>query len=413
MSPLTFEQALSLVLAHTVVYEARRPVDEAFGHARWSINAGGDAPPSVEGESTDEMMRAWIQHLPSMLRTQSQVTRELAPQENADSLALARQFMPDFTQLGINQGRQQALGQADTDLSVLEGPGKDLASAALEAQRRADPEYYRTREQASNALAMLMSSLDPATGELSGGERAEIERSVNRDNSSAGIAAPTATSTVDNAMRFGAGSELKKRGQQGAITGAITAATGAMPAMKSGIDTFQLTTGRPAVTNVGMGQFAGTHDLAARNAQTGAGLMGQIGSNMANAQQVNANRRDSLDRLSQVIGSIPSISCCWIFRERYGAEIPWYVRASRDAHYTPRRRAGYQRMSKWLIPAMRRSALVRTLVGWTLFRPLAAHAKWDIAGDGNGWFFEPVKFFWLNTWSALGALDGSAAEAYG
>lgn len=409
----TFEQALSAVLAHTLVYESRRVVDEQLGHRDWYFVAGGDPPPSAEGESTDEMMQAWIRNLPAMLQTQSRTTNELAPQENAQALALARQYMPDFTQLGIDQGRQQALGQAGTDLAVLEGPGKALTAAALAAQREADPEYYQTRAGSAEALAKLFSSLDAPTGELSGGERSAIERSLNQDNNARGIASPTATSTVDAAMQYGSGALAKKTAQQGAITQAVGAATGAMPAMKSGVDTFQLTTGRPSVPNTGMGQFAGTQDLAAKNNATSGALMGQIGSNIQNAQNINANRRDSLDRISQVMGSIPSVSCCWIFRERYGSAIPWYVRASRDAHYTPEIRAGYQAMSKWLVPLLQRSRAARAMAEIVLFRPLTAHARWYCGGGGYGWLFEPVKTFWLNVWSKLGERDGSAAKAYG
>jgi hypothetical protein len=413
MSTHPFEQALSAVLAHTIVYESRLRVDNELGHRDWFFVANGDPPPSTEGESTDEMMRAWINNLPALLQTQSNVTNMLAPQENAAALQLAQQFMPSFTQLGLDQNRQQALGQASTDLAVLEGPGKQLTAAALEAQRAADPEYYATRAASSDALAKLFSSLEDPTGELSGGERAEIERSVNRDNQASGIAAPTATSTVDNAMRFGSGSTMKKSQQQGAITQAVNTATGAAPTMKSGVDVMQMTLGRPSVQNAGMGQFAGTQELSAKNSAAGSALMGQIGSNMQNAQNINANRRDGLDRFSQVMGSIPSVSCCWIFRERYGAAIPWYLRASRDYHYTPEIRAGYQRMSLWLLPLLRRSKLARAVAEVVMFKPLTAHARWFCTREGNGWLFEPVKLFWLHLWSKLGERDGSSAKAYG
>lgn len=415
MSTLTFEAALSVVLAHTLVYESRQAVDAAMGHRDWYYNAGGDPPPSTKGESTDDMMASWAKWLPTLLEQQSNTTNRLAPGQNQAALDLSRQFMPQFTEQGIAQDRQQRLGQAANDLSVLNGPGDELARRAMEVQRQADPEFYRTREQASDALGKLFGSLETPTGELTGGARAEIERSNAQDNARNGIVNPTATSTITNAMNFGRAGEARKQQQQGAISAAVNTATANMPASKSGVDTFQLTTGRTSMPNTGLSQFAGTHDLASSNAQASSGLMGNIQSNMANAQNINANRRDGLDRVAQTLGSIPSVSCCWIWRERYGsgAAIPWYVRASRDRHYTPRRRSGYQRMSRAIIPAMQRSRIMRFALDLVMFLPLSAHAKWLFTGRGLGWLMQPVATFYLTLWSLLGSNDTASVEAYG
>ena len=415
MSTLTFEAALSVVLAHTLVYESRRGVDEALGHRDWFLVAGGDPPPSTKGESTNDMMAAWSNWLPTLLKQQSDTTNQLAPGQNQAALDLSKQFMPQFTDQGIAQDKQQRLGQAANDLAVLNGPGKELTSAALAAQEQADPEFYKERAQSSDALTKLFGSLDTPTGQLSGGEQAAIERSNAQDNNRNGVVNPTATSTITNAMNFGNAAAAKKQQQQGAISAAVNTATGQMPASKSGIDTFQLTTGRSSMPNQGLSQFAGTKDLAGANAQASSGLMGNIQSNMANAQNINANRRDSLDRMSQVLGSMPSVSCCWIWRERYGsgAAIPWYVRASRDLHYTPRRRSGYQRMSRAIIPAMRRSRVARFALDFVMFWPLASHAKWLFTGRGLGWLMHPVATFYLTLWSLLGSNDTASVEAYG
>ena len=409
MSSLTFDAALSAVLAHSMVYEARVLVDVELGHRDWFFVAGGDPRPSTAGESTDEMMRAWIAHLPELLRTQNSVTQELAPGQEQASLDLSRQFLPQFTQLGVDQQRQQQLGQAGTDLATLQGPGRDLNSAVLEAQKLADPEYYRMRAQAGDAMAKLFGSLETPTGQLSGGENAAIERSLNQDNAQRGIAAPTATSTVQNAMTFGGAANAKKQQQQGAITNAVNTATGQLPAAKSGIDVLQTTLGRPSVTNAGLSQFGGLQSQAQSNNAASGALMNTIGTNMANAQNINAGRRDALDRSAQVLGSLPS--CCWLFRERYGREIPLAVRLSRDAHYTPARRAGYRIMSKAVVPWMRFKA-VRALLDVVLFGPLTAHARWLCGENRYGWLFTPVAYFWLGAWSILGSADADSNLAY-
>jgi hypothetical protein len=411
MQTPTFEAALSAVLAHSCVYESRAAVDREMGHRDWFFVAGGDPRPSTAGESTDDMMKAWIANLPNLLRTQNQITNELAPGQEQSSLDLARTFLPQFTQVGLDQQRQQQLGQAGTDLATIQGPGKQLNAAVLEAQKAADPEYYAERAQAADALSKLFGSLDTPTGELSGSERAEIERSLNRDNAAAGIISPTATSTVSNALTFGNAGAAKKQQQQGAISNAVNTATAQMPAAKSGIDVLQTTLGRPSVSNTGLSQFSGIPAQGqANNAASGA-LMNTIGTNMANAQNINANRRDALDRATQVLGSLPSVSCCWLFRAKYGREIPLAVRLSRDAHYTPARRAGYRIMSKAVVPLMKYRA-VRALLDVILFAPLTAHARWLCGENRYGWMFTPVAYFWLATWSALGSADADSNLAY-
>lgn len=405
----TFELSLAAVLAHSCVYESRLRADAEIGHRDWFYVAGGDPPPNTHGESTGEMMQAWIQYLPQLLQTQANTTNSLAPANEQASLDLARQYLPQFTALGTAQQGQQQTGQAANDLATLQGPGKDLNKAVLDAQTQVDQPYYQERQQTADALTKLMTSLETPTGHLSGGENAAIERSLNQDNNERGIVAPTATSTVQNAMTYGAAANAKKQQQQGAITQAVGAATGAMPASKSGIDVLQTTIGRPSTNNVGVSQFGGTQSQAASNNQQSGALMNTIGTNMANAQNINANRRDALDRATGVVGSLPS--CCWLFRAKYGREIPMAVRLSRDAHYTPARRAGYRIMSKAVVPWMKFRA-VRVLLDLALFAPLTKHAQWLCGENRYGWLFTPFAMFWLTAWSVLGANDADSNLAY-
>lgn len=96
--------------------------------------------------------------------------------------------------------------------------------------------------------------------------------------------------------------------------------------------------------------------------------------------------------------------CCFIFLESYNGTLPWYVRACRDEFYTPVRRAGYVRMSLWLVPAMRVSRLARTLVNYSMVKPLTAYGRWYKDGVGCGYLAKPLVDFWFKTWEILGGL---------
>jgi hypothetical protein len=130
--------------------------------------------------------------------------------------------------------------------------------------------------------------------------------------------------------------------------------------------------------------------------------------------QTNAQRRDALDRVSQVMSSIPSVSCCWTFAEAYYGwdNIPDEVRVSRDLHYTLQRREGYRRMSRWLVPRMQSSEAVRFLTMLFLVWPMTCHAKWYVNRKGIGWIFTPLQQLYLSIWEYFGQQAGVPAEEF-
>lgn len=373
----------------------------------------GDPPAPSTQESMDSVLAAYEKHLPGLLNITSQnilptqqallgANQQLAPQENQLALDLYRQFIPQFTQAGIDVNRQAALGQAGTDLAVLQGPGKQLAAAQLEAQKLADPEYYTARAGAGQALGSLFSSLPDPNGGLSGAEREEITRSVNRDNLARGIENPSAITTVENAMRFGAAGEARKVANEDRISKAVQAATGFMPAAKSGIDVLNTTTGR-ATINPGQSQFAGVNkDTASNTFNMGSQLLGETSSMRQQQNQINSQRRDGLDRFSQVMGSMPNVGCCWIFLAAHGGELPWWVRKCRDVLGGDDTRRGYTKMSHWLVPLMKRSRLVMWAVRTFMTEPLTEYGGYLVGVNTHGWVFRPIKQFWFAVWNKLG-----------
>jgi hypothetical protein len=387
---------------------------------------GGGPTYQNSQETTGDMMKAWTQYMPELTRVtgenilpmelaQLQAQQQLAPQQAQLSYNLASQYLPQFTQLGVDQARQQAMGQAESDVALMAGPGRELAANTLAIQQVLDPEFYKSRGQAGDALTSLFGSLDDPTTGLSGAEREEVTRTLARDNASRGNLDATQNSTVEAAMQMGSAGQARKSQKQAAIGQAVQAAAGAMPAFRTGVDALQLTTGRPSTPNVGLGQFGGVQQVGNNTMQLGSQLMQQTGTFAGNNQQNQATKKDIFDKTSQIMGSIPSVSCCWTFREftdKFPNGVPWYVRASRDAHYTPARREGYRLFSKHMVPLMQKSKVIRLIVDATFVDPLTKHAAWLAGVNKYGWVFEPLKVAWLGFFQLLGSRNGEPAEAY-
>lgn len=385
----------------------------------------GDGPNYMNSqETTADMMKAFVANLPALLQTvasntgiveraQQSLSEELAPRQAALQANVARQYMPEFTQIGLDQARQQALGTARTDAEMLAGPGREVVTNLTEAQRLADPEYFKQRELALGGLQHLFGSLADPAGGMSETERAEVERTLARENAARGNVGPTNIGTVEAAMRFGQAGEARKAQKQGAIAQAVQTAAGAAPSMRSGVDAFQVTTGKPS-SNVGLGRFGQTDvNQGGATQNFGQAFLQQTGQFAQQNQANQANKKDAFDKFSQIMGSLPS--CCWTFREfkeKFPNGIPWYVRASRDAHYTPRRREGYRLMSKYLVPLMQKNRLVRGLVDLVLVDPMTKHAAWLAGLNNYGWVFHPLQKIWLGVFSLLGSLNGEPVEAY-
>lgn len=239
----------------------------------------GSDPKIDTGEYAKDMMNAFVQNYPKI------------SEEISASMPLLAEGQLKAAQATYPQ--QQALG-VNTDLSLLKGAGGQLANEAVNLDRQTNPEFYKMREGASNSLGDLFKSID-LSGNLSGGERAEIERSVNRSNINSGINSPTPTSTIADAMTFGNASTQRKLQQQGVLTGALGATAGLLPASRSGVDTFKVATGRDstaATANSGASQIA-------------SGLLGNFSDLAGGAMGGNASRRSAFEK---VMGSMPDYS---------------------------------------------------------------------------------------------------------
>lgn len=102
--------------------------------------------------------------------------------------------------------------------------------------------------------------------------------------------------------------------------------------------------------------------------------------------------------------------CCFIFMEAYHGDMPWWVRECRDefAPESTTRREGYIRMASWLVPAMRRSSLVRLLVWHLMISPLTKWGGWykKVPGYEKCSVLRPIVSFWFSVWELMGEMGG-------
>ena len=181
------------------------------------------------------------------------------------------------------------------------------------------------------------------------------------------------------------------------------------------------------MANIGMGAVGQQAGLQGQSAglltqqMTGLGqlMQGQVG--MTDAQMRDVLDRDNMafqERMADkqaeaqvqaAAASKPSGGgggggCCWIMLEaRYGdGTMDDVVRRYRDEVLCPRKRRGYYRMAKVLVPLMRKSKVFKQIVAWTFADPLVAWGEWYYGKNKWGWLMAPIKNFWMGTLYVVG-----------
>lgn len=280
----------------------------------------GDAKSPPAAESMDSILKSYQNRLPEFMRA---ANANVLPTEEAKLTAaqatspgwaqlqaqIFKDLGPVLSQTGSDISRQQALSQAATDAAVLEGPGRQVIERAIEAQKLADPEYYAQRSGVSDNLSKLFNSID-LSGALSGGETEAIRRGLASESNARGTTtSPSMTETVAGAQVYGGAAKARQDQAKNQLTQALSVATGALPALKSGTDVFQVATGRPSTINTGDSKFMGVNQNIGQEAFSSANnLLNNTTQLKLNENQINADRRDGLDRFnetwSSVIGSL-------------------------------------------------------------------------------------------------------------
>jgi len=197
------------------------------------------------------------------LAAQLQLAQQYAQPAAAQQLAMAKEFIPQYGQLASDEAYREALRNAGTQVDVLRGPGGALIDEAYAKAREVDQPFYQQRDAAGQRLGDLLASFadprtleggedyDPSrpggrfTGALSGSEREEVQRSLNRQGAQTGaLTGPRSMQdVVAGAMTFGQGVQNRRD----ALGRALGQATSFLPASRSGFDPLQVALGRPSM----------------------------------------------------------------------------------------------------------------------------------------------------------------------
>lgn len=267
---------------------------------------GGDPPAQSANETTAQQMIAMKNHYPGLMAViNSQIMpNELAQLESSKITSPAYAELQDqiYKTFGISlndTGNRiadtNAQASAKRDLDTLNTYGKDVAQASLDAARVADPEYYNTRAALGKQYADLLGN----GANLSGGEIAQITRGANAmDLATGNSGINSATNTAAKLATFGKAASDK-------LNTAIQLVQTGLPALKSGVDTNLITTGKSAVPNSGDAKFMGaTQGAGSQAVGLGNSFLQQTGENARQTNTINANRRSGLDRTLGAVSSI-------------------------------------------------------------------------------------------------------------
>ncbi len=289
------------------------------GATIYGLSQLGRTPtPSVK-DTTAEALEAYRLNYPAyaeMLRQEA--GRELGRQQELypeqlklaqQQLAAAKAFVPQYGQLASDEALREAMEEAGKQVDVLRGPGGQLIDEAYAKAQQVDPEFYGQRAQAGALLGDLLRSFtDPSTGrftgELSGGERAEVERQVNRARQMrGGLGGPQNVSDiVSQAMQFGQAAQ-RKRDQLGQALGV---ATSFLPASRSGFDPLQVALGRPS-QQFGAQQFAPPAAVSPTQGAAGQ-FMGNVMSGARQSAGFQAGQPSMLTNIGSVAKAFPGLA---------------------------------------------------------------------------------------------------------
>lgn len=262
---------------------------------------GGDPSPQPTQEATRDVLAAYTEYLPQLANAAAGAispieqarlasAKNISPQTAALNQLLYETYGPQAARTSSEINKQNMLAAAEAENAVLESQGGKLGKNYLDFANLVDPEYFKTRASAGEALNNMLSP------NLTGGEREEVQRAVNRSNEQRGTAtAPSKLSTVENAMTFG--SALRDRlGKALQLTGTT------LPSFRSGITPQGI--GSTAAANAGESHFTGVQnpsnnafDLSNNFLQSVTGLQQQT-------RDIESKKRDSLDRFNETWGSV-------------------------------------------------------------------------------------------------------------
>lgn len=277
------------------------------------------AAPSTTN-ATGSTLQAYTAYLPALMAaTNAQIApseayqlaaeQQYAPQQAALQTSLYGKYAPQLANIVNNLNNTNALAAANTTNNVLAGPGAQAAQSANDIAKAVNPAYFTSRDQTANTLSNLLSSFG-SPGSLSEGEKAAAERGINAGNVATGnLGNDNALNTVANAMSFGNALNQKRA----AVGSALNTASSLLPGLSN--STFNPVsvalggsgeTSPTASTQLANTQFTGVQPVGQNVQQLGNSFLGGITGLQNTGENINANRRDALDRFNQTWSSVLS-----------------------------------------------------------------------------------------------------------
>ena len=265
-----------------------------------------DSPAPTAQESTASTIQALASNLPALMQAYS---KEVGPTAQAQYNSQAqtspeyaqlmsqlyKQYAPDLAKTGSEIDNSTRLASAKTDADILKGSGADLARTYSGIDRELNPEYYKTRELESSKLGELLGSINLNDS------NPEAERLINQENARSGNTGNTsATNTVSNALDFG----NAKLARTQTLSNAIGQATNFLqPSSNAQFNPATTILNRPT-SNTGTSQFTGITPQSNTAYSAGEGLLNNVAGFQNTAANINANRRDVVDRMNEVTSSL-------------------------------------------------------------------------------------------------------------
>jgi hypothetical protein len=356
-------------------------------------SSGSNSHPQA---TPQQMADLYNQYLPQILSTTlggagpiantiAGTTANANPIYTASGLNQLNQYSSGYQNAGANLAADQALSQAQ----LLGGSGGLYAMMGAGLTNLLNPAQAASNTQASN----LVNSIN--LNGLSGGERAEVERSLNQSNYARGnLGIDNATNTVSNAMNFGNALQAKRD----SLGNALGAAGGVAANQNAAFNPISAIGNASNVgSNFGLTQYNPTQANAF--ATTPFTFSTGFGNQMAGVASSPVSNSSS--------GGMGG-GCCFIFLEATNGSMPWWVRECRDEYYAkmPVIATGYKRMARVLVPLMQRFTLVKFLVNKLMVIPMTKYGGYlkNVKGYEKCGKYLPFKKFWFSIWKLIGGL---------
>lgn len=247
------------------------------------------------------------QQLPTEL-TNLQTSQITSPGYAQLMTDLYNNYGPQLNAIGNEIQNRNAMAQAQTSQNVIDGPGRGLVDSAYDLSQVFDKPWYDTRGVAAGRIQDLLKSID-LSGKPSGSEVDQLQSSIARQNMQRGTNnAPSNTDITANAMQFGNLGYQRKQTAISNLSDAISKASAFLPSAKSGVDVFQVATGRSSMPNPGNSLFPGISSPSNNNAFGLAGsLLGSTNAQITNQQTIDSQKKDWLDQFNQLTSGIGNL----------------------------------------------------------------------------------------------------------